>query len=696
MDPQVRQTGPGACPLCGMALEPETVTANETPNAELASMKRRFAGAALLTLPVFALEMGQHVAGHAVVLDPRSSQWVQAALATPVVAAAGSVFFRRGYDSVRVRSLNMFTLIALGTGVACLYSIVALLAPGLFPATMLEHGGTVPVYFEAAAVIVTLALLGQVLELRARDRTSDAIRALLRLAPKTARRVAADGSDEEIALEDVQPGNLLRVRPGERVPVDGSVISGNSTVDESMITGESMPVAKSEESSVIGGTVNGSGSFVVRAERLGQASMLGRIVRLVATAQRSRAPVQALVDRVSALFVPSVIVVAVLSFAAWLVLGPEPRLAHAIVSAVSVLIIACPCALGLATPMSVMVGIGRGAGAGILIRNAEALERMEKVDTVVLDKTGTVTEGRPEVTAIVAAPGATENMALEAAAAVERASEHPLAEAVVREAARRGVAIADAEAFESFAGKGAVATVASLAVVVGNAELLAERGIDTQALAIDAERLRSQGNTVIFVARAGLLAGLVAIADPVKATTPPALESLRRAGLRIVMLTGDHRATAEAIARRLGIDDVEAGVLPDRKQDVVEELRRRGRVVAMAGDGVNDAPALAAADVGLAMGSGTDVAMESASITLVRSDLRGIANARTLSRATMRNIRQNLFFAFVYNAVAVAVAAGVLYPWLGWLPSPALAAAAMSLSSVSVITNALRLRSVDL
>ncbi|MFN2425439.1 MAG: heavy metal translocating P-type ATPase [Candidatus Binatia bacterium] len=696
MHPEIRQVGPGPCPLCGMALEPEEITADDAPNPELAEMTTRLRIAALLALPVFALEMGGHVFGHLPWLSPLASAWTQGLLATPAVLGAGWVFFRRGYDSVRNGSLNMFTLIALGTGVAWLYSVVALIAPGLFPPAMRGHGGVVPVYFEAAAVIIALALLGQVLELRARDRTSGAIRALLRLAPPVAHRVKEDGSDEEVALEVVTPGDLLRVRPGEKVPVDAVVVEGNSAVDESMLTGESMPVARKAGDAVIGGTINGSGSLVVRADKVGRDSMLARIVQMVAEAQRSRAPVQRLVDRISAAFVPAVIVVAVLSFAGWMTWGPDPRLAHAMVAAVSVLIIACPCALGLATPMSVMVGVGRGATAGILMRSAEALERMEKVDTIVVDKTGTLTEGRPAVTEVVAADGHTGREVLRIAAGVERDSEHPLAAAVLREAAEQEIAVGSAQGFLSVAGKGARAKVEGRDVHVGNAAMLADEGIDVAPLAARADELRSEGATVIFVAADGRLIGLVAIADPVKESTPPALRRLKAEGLRVVMLTGDHRATAEAVARRLGITEVEAEVMPEHKLEVVKRLRREGCVVAMAGDGVNDAPALAGADVGIAMGTGTDVAMQSAGITLLRGDLGGIARARRLSQAAMRNIRQNLFFAFFYNVVAVGVAAGLLYPWFGILPSPVLAAAAMSLSSVSVIGNALRLRRVDL
>ncbi|HXC51366.1 MAG TPA: heavy metal translocating P-type ATPase [Candidatus Limnocylindrales bacterium] len=696
MHPEVRRIGPGSCPICGMALEPEVLTADDAPNPELAEMTKRLWFAAVLALPVFVLEMATHAAGHSVWLSPRASSWVQGVLATPAVLFAGSVFFRRGLDSIVHRSLNMFTLLALGTGVAWIYSVVALFFPDLFPPAMREHDGAVPVYFEAAAVITALALAGQVLELRARDRTSGAIRALLRLAPPTARRIRDDGSDEEVALELVSAGDRLRVRPGEKIPADGTVVEGASSIDESLLTGESMPVAKAAGDAVIGGTINLSGSFVLRAEKLGRDSVLARIVKMVSDAQRSRAPVQRLVDRISALFVPAVIAVAALSFVAWAALGPEPRFANALVAAVSVLIIACPCALGLATPMSVMVGIGRGATAGILVRSADALERMEKVTTIVVDKTGTLTEGRPAVVTIIAASQYADADVLAAAASVERGSEHPLANAVVRAAADRALAIAQAEDFESFAGKGTRALAGGRRIVVGSAELQAAEGIDVSMMRERADQLRSDGNTVIFVGIEKSLAGVIAIADPVKASTPAALASLRAQHLEVVMLTGDNPRTAEAIARRLGIDNVEAGVLPDRKQQVIEDLRRRGKVVAMAGDGVNDAPALAAADVGIAMGTGTDIAIESAAVTLVRGDLRGIARARRLSQATMQNIRQNLFFAFFYNVVAVGVAAGLLYPWFGLRPSPVLAAAAMSLSSVSVIANALRLRSVSL
>lgn len=696
MDPEVRQKGPGACPVCGMALEREEFSADSGPNPELTEMASRFRVAALFALPVFVLEMSEHLFGHDAWLAPRTSACVEALLATPAVLLSGSVFFRRGWDSLRSGNLNMFTLLALGTGVAWSYSIVALLLPELFPEAMRRHDGGVPVYFEAAAVIVTLALAGQVMELRARDRTSGSIRALLKLAPSTARRVCADGSDEEVGLEAVVAGDLLRVRPGDRIPVDGEVLEGHSGIDESMLTGESMPVAKGPGDAAIGGTINGSGTLLLRAQRLGRDSMLMRIVQMVADAQRSRAPVQRLVDRVSAVFVPAVLAVALIAMAVWMTWGPEPRIAHAIVAAVSVLIIACPCALGLATPMSVMVGIGRGAAAGILVRNAEALERMEKVDTVVVDKTGTLTEGRPTVTAVIPAIGFDEGRVLSLAASVERGSEHPLAAAVLEAAVDRHLTPVPAADFTSVAGRGASATVARQSVLVGSATYLAEAGIKVFGVDTRADQLRTEGNTVIYVAVDGHAAGLVAIADPLKATTQAALASLFSEGLRVVMLTGDNRRTAEAMALRLGITEVEAEVMPAQKKEVVERLRREGRVVAMAGDGVNDAPALAAADVGLAMGTGTDVAIQSSGITLLRGDLRGIVRARRLSIATMRNIRENLFFAFAYNMLAVGIAAGSLYPWFGITASPILAAAAMSLSSVSVITNALRLRHVKL
>jgi Cu+-exporting ATPase len=694
MHPQIRQPGPGVCPICGMALEPE-IAATAGGNPEVADMTRRFVIGAVLATPVVVLEMGSHIFGQHWI-DPVVSGWVQFAFATPVVLWAGWPFFVRGWQSLRTRNLNMFTLIAMGTGVAYAYSVVATLAPGIFPDELRMHGGTVPVYFEAAAVITVLVLLGQVLELRARAATSGAIRALLDLAPKTARRVRADGSDEEVSLDAIAVGDRLRVRPGEKVPVDGEVVEGHSAFDESMVTGESMPVTKDAGDTVVSGTLNRSGSFVMRATKVGRDTLLSRIVQMVAQAQRSRAPIQRLADQVSGWFVPTVIAVAVLAFVAWATLGPQPRLAYALVAAVNVLIIACPCALGLATPMSIMVGVGRGAQAGVLIKNAEALERTEKVDTLVVDKTGTLTEGKPTVVAAVPTPEFGEHDVLRLAASVERASEHPLAAAIVAAAAERRIELAPVTGFDAPAGKGAVGTVDGRRVLLGNAKLMADVGVATAALDADAERLRREGATAIFVAIDGKLAGVIAVADPVKPTAADAIKALRADGIRVVMLTGDNRTTAEAVARRLGISEVKAEVLPQEKSKVVEELRRAGRVVAMAGDGVNDAPALAAADVGIAMGTGTDVAIESADITLLRGDLTGIVRARRLSAAVMRNIRQNLVFAFVYNAAGVPIAAGVLYPVSGILLSPAIAAGAMALSSFSVVVNALRLRRLRL
>jgi len=691
MHPEIRQPGPGSCPICGMALEPEMPTAGNGPNPELLDMTRRFWIGLALTVPVVVLEMGGHLFGlH--LLNPTPSNWVQLAFATPVVLWAGWPFFVRGAQSLVTRNLNMFTLIALGTGVAWLYSIVATLAPGLFPAAFRGHGGAVAVYFEAAAVITVLVLLGQVLELRAREQTSGAIRALLDLAPKIARRVTDQGTDEDVALELVAVGDRLRVRPGEKVPVDGALVEGRSTLDESMVTGESMPVGKDIGSKVIAGTINRSGGFVMRAEKIGRDTLLSQIVQMVAAAQRSRAPIQRLADRFSAWFVPAVMTVALAAFAVWATFGPEPRFAFGLVAAVTVLIIACPCALGLATPMSIMVGVGRGAQEGVLVKNAEALERMEKVDTLVIDKTGTLTEGKPKVIAIIAAEGIDETEMLRLAASVERASEHPLAHAIVEAASARKIELAPVRGFDSPVGKGAIGMVERRRVVLGNARFLEELGITTAALASDAERLRADGATAIFVAIDGKAAGVLAIADPIKESAAEAIAALKADGIALVMLTGDNRTTAEAVARKLGIAQVQAEVLPDQKSAVVEQLRREGHVVAMAGDGVNDAPALAAADVGIAMGTGTDVAMESAGITLIKGDLRGIVRARLLSHATMRNIRQNLFFAFIYNAAGVPVAAGVLYPAFGILLSPLIGALAMSLSSVSVIANALRLR----
>ncbi len=695
MHPEVRTLGPGACPLCGMALEPETMTAESGPNPELADMTRRFWIGLALALPVTALEMGGHFTGLHMLLAQHTSNWLQLAFATPVVLWAGWPFFQRGWASVVARSLNMFTLIAMGTGTAWLYSVAATVAPGVFPPALRAADGAVAVYFEAAAVITVLVLLGQVLELRARERTGDAIRALLDLAPKTARRVAA-GGDEEVTLDAVGVGDRLRVRPGETVPVDGEVVDGKSAVDESMVTGESLPVAKGPGDAVIGGTLNQTGGFVMRAEKVGRDTMLAQIVRLVAEAQRSRAPIQRLADRVSAWFVPAVILVAALAFAAWSAWGPPPAIGHAIVAAVAVLIIACPCALGLATPMSIMVGVGRGAGVGVLIKNAEALERFEKVDTLVVDKTGTLTEGRPRLTALIAAAGFGEDEVLRLSAGLERGSEHPLAGAILAAAEARGLAIPDADEFRSVTGKGVTGTVEDRRVALGNTGLLDELGIASGDFARGADDHRRRGATVVFLSVDGRMAGLLAIADPVKETTPQAIRALKEAGLRIVMLTGDNLATARAVAAGLGIDDVQAEVLPADKSRIVRRLREEGRVVAMAGDGVNDAPALAAADVGIAMGTGTDVAIESAGVTLLKGDLTGILRARRLSQAAMRNIRQNLFFAFVYNAAGVPLAAGLLYPIFGLMLNPVFAAAAMSLSSVSVVGNALRLRTLRL
>ena len=696
MHPQIRQVGPGVCPICGMALEPEIASADSGPNAELVDMTRRFWVGLALSLPVVVLEMGGHFVGAHNWFDPTLSNYIQFAFATPVVLWAGWPFFVRGYQSLLTRNLNMFTLIAMGTGVAFVYSSIATFAPGIFPDAFRAHGGAPAVYFEAASMITVLVLVGQVLELRARAATSGAIKALLNLAPKTARRVKDDGSDEEISLDAIQVGNRLRVRPGDKVPVDGSVLEGRSSLDESMVTGESMPVTKEKDARVIGGTLNMSGSFLMRAEKVGRDTLLSQIVQMVASAQRSRAPVQRLADQVSGWFVPLVIAVALIAFAAWAMFGPEPRFAFGMVAAVSVLIIACPCALGLATPMSIMVGVGRGAQAGVLIKNAEALERMEKIDTLVIDKTGTLTEGKPKVVAVVGFPGFDEGEVLRLAASVERGSEHPLAAAIVKAAAERKIDLAEVEGFDAPAGKGVIGMVEKKRVALGTAKFLKELNIDPAALADEAERLRQDGATAIFLALDGKLAGVIAIADPVKATTSDALKTLAADGIRVVMLTGDNRTTALAVAKRLGIADVEAEVLPEQKSAVIEKLRAEGRVVAMAGDGVNDAPALAAAEVGIAMGTGTDVAIESAGITLLKGDLTGIVKARALSAAVMSNIRQNLFFAFIYNSAGVPIAAGVLYPTFGLLLSPIIAAAAMALSSVSVVGNALRLRRVRL
>ncbi len=696
MHPEIRQIGPGSCPICGMALEPDLVTADSGPNPELADMTRRFWIGLVLTLPVFALEMGGHLTGLHMILGQATSNWIQLALATPVVLWAGWPFFERGWQSLVTRNLNMFTLIAMGTGVAWIYSVVATLAPGIFPAAFRAADGSVAVYFEAAAVITVLVLLGQLLELRAREATSGAIKALLDLAPKSARRVGDDGDEHEIAIDEIAVGDRIRVRPGEKVPVDGEVLEGRSTLDESMVTGESMPVTKEAGANVIAGTINRSGSFVFRAERVGRDTLLSRIVQMVAQAQRSRAPIQRLADQVSGWFVPAVIAVALVAFAAWSAFGPEPRFAYGLVAAVSVLIIACPCALGRATPMSIMVGVGRGAQSGVLIKNAEALERMEKIDTLVVDKTGTLTEGRPSVVAIKTAVGIEETELLRLTASLERSSEHPLAAAIVRSANERKLSLVQPTSFDSPIGKGVVGTVEEHKLAIGNQRIMSEAGVDTAALTAAADELRKEGATAIFVAIDGKAAGIIAIADPIKATTPAAIAALKEAGIRVVMLTGDNRTTAQAVAAKLGIPEVEAEVLPEDKSKIVERFRAQGRAVAMAGDGVNDAPALAAADVGIAMGTGTDVAMESAGVTLLKGDLTGIVRARHLSAATMNNIRQNLFFAFIYNAAGVPVAAGVLYPLLGILLSPIIAAAAMALSSVSVIGNALRLNRVRL
>jgi heavy metal translocating P-type ATPase len=697
MHPQIRQVGPGFCPICGMALEPELVAAEAAPNPELADMTRRFWIGLVLTLPVLALEMGGHLTNLHMLLGQSWSNWLQFLCATPVVLWAGFPFFVRGWQSLLTRNLNMFTLIAMGIGVAWLYSVVAILLPGMFPPAFRSPEGAVAVYFEAAAVITVLVLLGQVLELRAREQTSGAIRALLDLAPKTARRLSADGSEEEeVSLDAIAVGDRLRVRPGEKVAIDGEVIEGRSAVDESMVTGESMPATKEVGAKVIGGTLNATGSFIMRAEKVGRDTMLSRIVQMVAAAQRSRAPIQRLADQVSAWFVPAVILIALVAFAAWSIFGPQPRFAFGLVAAVTVLIIACPCALGLATPMSIMVGVGRGAEVGVLIKNAEALERMEKIDTLVIDKTGTLTEGKAKVTAVVAAAGFDENEVLGLAASVEKASEHPLALAIVAAAQERGLDLTVMTEFDSPTGKGVVGAIDGRRLALGSASFLREIGIQTSQLEQEAERLRREGATAIFLGVDGKLAGVLAIADPVKRTTPDALNALAQDGIRVVMLTGDNKTTAEAVARRLGITQVEAEVLPQEKSAVVEKLQRGGRSVAMAGDGVNDAPALAAAEVGIAMGTGTDVAIESAGVTLLKGDLTGIVRARRLSQATMRNIRQNLLFAFIYNAAGVPIAAGVLYPVFGILLSPIIAAAAMALSSVSVVGNSLRLRRISL
>jgi P-type Cu+ transporter len=697
MDPEVRQDHPGACPKCGMALEPEIASADEDENPELVSMTLRFWASLALTIPVLGLGMSDLIPGRPVqrILSVHAIGWIEFLLATPVVVWAGAPFFQRGWASLTNRSLNMFTLIALGTGTAWVYSVIAVLFPGIFPVSFRMENGEVPVYFEAAAAITTLVLLGQVLELRARSRTSMAIRALLKLSPKTARLVRADGTEIDVPVEHIARGDILRVRPGEKVPVDGVVTDGASSVDESLVSGEPIPVEKAAGSRVTGGTINGTGSLLMRAERVGSETVLAQIVRMVSEAQRSRAPVQKLADRVAGYFVPAVVLAAVLTFLAWGLFGPEPKMAHALLNAVAVLIIACPCALGLATPMAIMVGTGRGALAGVLIKNAEALERLEKVDTLVVDKTGTLTEGRPRVASIVA-QDSDEATILRLAATLERASEHPLAAAILAAAKSRDIPLADVADFHYRAGKGITGSVDGRKAALGNRALLAELGISPAALDERARSLEAAGQTVVFVAAEQTAVGLIGVADPVKASAPEAIARLHDEGIRIVMLTGDTRATAENVAHALGIDEVYAGALPDQKGAVVKELQSQGRIVAMAGDGVNDAPALAQADVGIAMGSGTDVAMESAGITLLAGDLRGIVRARKLSRATMRNIRQNLFFAFVYNSLGVPLAAGVLYPFFGLLLSPIVASAAMTFSSVSVIANALRLRHLDL
>lgn len=697
MHPEVVQSTPGNCPKCGMALEPREVSAQEEPDAELADMWRRFLVSAILTLPLLVVTMLEMVGvSIAHQLPGMSFAWIQLLLATPVVVWGGWPFFVRGWHSIVNRHLNMFSLIALGTGVAFIYSLVATLAPDLFPASFRSHGGTVDLYFEAAAVIVTLVLLGQVLELRARHQTGAAIRSLLELAPTTARRIDQNGTESEVSLDQVVVGDRLRVRPGEKVPVDGIVTDGTSFVDESMISGEPVPVEKKSGDSVIGATVNGTGSFIMRAERIGQDTVFSRIVDMVQQAQRSQAPIQRLADQVSGYFVPAVILAAIVTFVAWVWLGPEPRFSYAILNAVAVLIIACPCALGLATPMSIMVGVGRGAMAGVLVKNAQVLETMEKVDTLVLDKTGTLTEGKPRLLSIVPSHGISESELLQLAASVEKVSEHPIAAAIVEQAVKQGLPINDPDEFDSITGRGVKARIGPKHVAVGNARLMGDLGIVPDAGSARAEELRKEGQTVMFVAIDGRFAGLLGVADPIKASTPHAIEELQSDGIEVIMLTGDNRTTAEAVGRKLGLHRVEADVLPESKAKFVQQLKSEGKIVGMAGDGINDAPALATADVGIAMGTGTDVAMESAGVTLVKGDLRGIARARHLSRATMTNIRQNLFLAFIYNLLGVPIAAGILYPWFGILLSPMIASAAMSLSSVSVIANALRLRRLEL
>ena len=697
MHPQVRETSNVGCPICGMSLEPETVSAEED-TSELDDMTRRFWVGLVLSVPMVAFVMGEMIPGNPLgnLVNPTLGVWLQAVLATPVVLWAGWPFFVRGWQSVTRRSLNMYTLIAMGVGVAYVYSLVASFAPDLFPESFRGHGGTVPVYYEAAAVIVTLVLLGQVLELRARSATSGAIRALLELSPPTAWRMAEDGSEEEVDLSEVGAGDRLRVRPGEKIPVDGTVLEGRSSVDESMVNGEPVPVEKNKDDRVTGGTVNGTGSLVMQATHVGEDTLLSQIVQMVAAAQRSRAPIQRLVDLVSSWFVPAVIIIAILTFIVWSLFGPDPAMAFALVNAVAVLIIACPCALGLATPMSIMVGTGKGASNGILIKNAEALETFEKIDTIVVDKTGTLTLGRPELVLVKPASPFDEVALLALVAAIERSSEHPLAEAIVRGAETRNAPNSTATDFQSVTGEGAHASVDGQVVAIGNSKMMKRLGVWSDEYGVEADQYRSEGQTVMFVSVDGTFAGMIGVADPIKETTPEAIKRLHAEGLKVVMLTGDSEATAQAVAAKVGIDEVHADVSPEDKHKIVSELQSGGARVAMAGDGINDAPALAQADVGIAMGTGTDVAMESAGVTLVKGDLLGVAKARELSRATMRNIRQNLFFAFIYNSLGVPVAAGVLYPFFGLLLSPMIAAAAMSLSSVSVIANALRLRALEL
>ncbi len=698
MHPEIVRDEPGNCPLCGMALEPRTITLAEEENHELKDMRRRFWVCVVLTIPLFLIGMGDLIPGAPLerIVSPGVLPWLQLLLASPVVLWGGWPFFVRAWQSVVHRSLNMFTLIGLGVGVAYGYSVVGTLFPDIFPHSFRAHGGTVPIYFEAAAVITTLVLLGQVLELKARSQTSSAIKALLGLAPKTARRVAADGSEQDVPLDQVQVGDLLRVRPGEKVPVDGVVVEGSSAVDEAMVTGEPIPVEKTAGERVIGATINGTGSLIVKAERVGSETLLSQIVQMVAEAQRSRAPIQKLADLVAAYFVPAVILAAIITFAVWATMGPEPRMAYAIINAVAVLIIACPCALGLATPMSIMVATGKGAQAGVLFKNAEAIEVLRDVDTLVVDKTGTLTEGKPKLVTVFPIAGVNERELLRVAASLERGSEHPLAAAIVSGAQERGVEVVNTKSFESITGKGVKGQVDGHTVALGNRTLLDDLGIDVSELAEQAEKFRADGQTVVFVAIDGKAAGLVGVADPIKDSTPEAIKQLHEERIRVVMMTGDSRTTANAVAAKLNIDEVVAEVLPNQKAEIVKRFQSEGHKVAMAGDGINDAPALAQAHVGIAMGTGTDVAMESAGVTLVKGDLRGIVRARKLSRATMGNIKQNLFFAFIYNVMGVPIAAGVLYPFLGLLLNPMIAAAAMSFSSVSVIGNALRLRRLRL